>query len=200
MFVAFLLVPKEKEKNRRSTQAVYTEVTHTYIMCRNVGIDCSVLMGGNVATEIAKKELSEAVIGATSRETGLLFRKLFQTPYFNVDIVQDVVRGRHLCACVCVVMCVCGYVCVCVCVCVWLCECCIVSGFYPDPVLQRGHCTGRGAWKVCVRVFLWVLRRGAWKACVCVCLRLRVFLRACVRACVRVCVRVCVCVRGCCMF
>ena len=92
--------------------------THTYIMCRNVGIDCSVLMGGNVATEIAKKELSEAVIGATSRETGLLFRKLFQTPYFNVDIVQDVVRGRHLCACVCVVMCVCGYVCVCVCVCV----------------------------------------------------------------------------------
>ena len=45
MFVAFLLVPKEKEKNRRSTQAVYTEVTHTYIMCRNVGIDCSVLKG-----------------------------------------------------------------------------------------------------------------------------------------------------------
>jgi len=48
-------------------------------------------MGGNVATEIAKQELSEAVVGATSRETGLLFRKLFQTPYFNVDIVQDVV-------------------------------------------------------------------------------------------------------------
>ena len=59
--------------------------------CRNLGIDCSVLMGGNVATEIAKQELSEAVVGATSRETGLLFRKLFQTPYFNVDIVQDVV-------------------------------------------------------------------------------------------------------------
>ena len=63
-------------------------------MCsyRSVGIDCSVLMGGNVASEIGRKELSEAVVGATSRETGLLFRKLFETPYFNVDIVQDVVR------------------------------------------------------------------------------------------------------------
>lgn len=50
-------------------------------------------MGGNVAYEIAKKELSEAVVGATSRETGALFRKLFQTPYFNVDVVQDVVGG-----------------------------------------------------------------------------------------------------------
>jgi len=62
------------------------------VFSRNVGIDCSVLMGGNVASEIGKKELSEAVVGATSRETGLLFRKLFETPYFNVDIVQDVVR------------------------------------------------------------------------------------------------------------
>lgn len=64
--------------------------------CRNLGIDCSVLMGGNVAYEIAKKELSEAVVGTASRETGALFRKLFQTPYFNVDIVQDVVGGPFL--------------------------------------------------------------------------------------------------------
>uniref|UniRef100_A0A515EIS9 Glycerol-3-phosphate dehydrogenase [NAD(+)] n=1 Tax=Dunaliella salina TaxID=3046 RepID=A0A515EIS9_DUNSA len=63
---------------------------------KNLGIDCSVLMGGNVASEIAKRELSEAVVGANSRETGQLFRKLFQTPYFNVDIVQDV-AGAEMC-------------------------------------------------------------------------------------------------------
>jgi len=31
--------------------------------CRNLGLDCSVLMGGNVAVDVGKHQLSEAVVG-----------------------------------------------------------------------------------------------------------------------------------------
>ena len=53
-----------------------------------------------------------------------LFQDFIQTLFFNVDIVQDVVRGRHVfvyvcvCVCFCVRACVRACVCACVCVCV----------------------------------------------------------------------------------
>mmetsp|Transcript_21179 Transcript_21179/g.55176 ORF Transcript_21179/g.55176 Transcript_21179/m.55176 type:complete len:618 (+) Transcript_21179:94-1947(+) len=63
---------------------------------KNLNLDCSVLIGGNVASDLGNKELSEAVIASSSREMGAVFRKLFQTSYFYVDILQDV-AGAEMC-------------------------------------------------------------------------------------------------------
>ncbi|KAF5828644.1 cytosolic glycerol-3-phosphate dehydrogenase [Dunaliella salina] len=63
---------------------------------KNLNLDCSVLIGGNVASDLGNKELSEAVIASSSREMGAIFRKLFQTSYFYVDILQDV-AGAEMC-------------------------------------------------------------------------------------------------------
>ena len=35
--------------------------------CRNLKLDCSVLIGGNVASDLGNKELSEAVIGGYTK-------------------------------------------------------------------------------------------------------------------------------------
>lgn len=63
---------------------------------RQLGIDCSVLMGANIAGDIGKQELSEAVIGYNNLENALLFQKLFQTTYFTVNLVPDAV-GAEMC-------------------------------------------------------------------------------------------------------
>lgn len=54
-------------------------------------IDCSVLMGANVADGIGSEQLSEATIGYTSVENGKLLQKLFQRPYFLINTIPDVV-------------------------------------------------------------------------------------------------------------
>eukprot|EP00884_Botryococcus_braunii_P018008 jgi/Botrbrau1/4891/Bobra.118_1s0005.1 len=55
-----------------------------------LGIDCSVLMGANIAKDIAAEELSEATIGYSVLANGELFKRLFQRPYFYVQLVPDV--------------------------------------------------------------------------------------------------------------
>jgi len=57
---------------------------------RKLGIDCSVLMGANIAGEIGAGELSEATIGYRVPENAKVFKTLFQTPAFIVAEVQDV--------------------------------------------------------------------------------------------------------------
>lgn len=42
----------------------------------------SVLMGANIAGDIGKEQLSEAVIAYNKLEHGKRLQKLFQTPYF----------------------------------------------------------------------------------------------------------------------
>jgi glycerol-3-phosphate dehydrogenase (NAD+) len=63
-----------------------------------LNIDCSVLMGANIASDIAKEEFSEATVGfpTGSRVSGLLWQKLFDRPYFQVTSVPDV-AGCELC-------------------------------------------------------------------------------------------------------
>ncbi|PNG99072.1 Glycerol-3-phosphate dehydrogenase [NAD(+)], partial [Tetrabaena socialis] len=56
---------------------------------RNLGIDCAVLMGANIATDIAHEELSEAVIGFDNHDEAMLFKKLFQRPYFRISLLPD---------------------------------------------------------------------------------------------------------------
>ena len=56
----------------------------------------SVLMGANVANEVAKGDFAEATIGCTDDEAGLKWCKLFNTPDFSVSAVPDV-AGAELC-------------------------------------------------------------------------------------------------------
>merc|ERR1719359_771590 len=55
-----------------------------------MGHDVSVIMGANVADEVARGDFCEATVGATSAETGELFHKLFDMKTFSVNTVDEV--------------------------------------------------------------------------------------------------------------
>lgn len=61
-------------------------------------VNCSALMGANIANEIALERFSEATIGYSTghEDSGRLWQKLFHTNYFHVTAVPDVV-GCELC-------------------------------------------------------------------------------------------------------
>jgi glycerol-3-phosphate dehydrogenase (NAD+) len=59
-------------------------------------VNMSVLMGANVANEVAKGDFAEATIGCPSEEEGLKWCKVFNTPDFAVTAVPDV-AGAELC-------------------------------------------------------------------------------------------------------
>ncbi len=60
------------------------------------GIDVSVLMGANLANEVAQEQFSEATIGCYNIENGEIFRKLFHCDYFRIRVISDV-HGVELC-------------------------------------------------------------------------------------------------------
>jgi glycerol-3-phosphate dehydrogenase (NAD+) len=63
----------------------------------NGKIDVAVLMGANIADEIAKKQFSEATIGCLDETNGLLWKRLFHNPsYFCIHLINQV-RGVELC-------------------------------------------------------------------------------------------------------
>ena len=62
----------------------------------NPQIDMSVLMGANVANEVAKGDFAEATIGCTDMEIGKKWCALFNTKDFKLDAVEDV-AGAELC-------------------------------------------------------------------------------------------------------
>lgn len=51
--------------------------------------DCSVLMGANIANEVAKEEFSEATIGCNDPAMCDVYQSLFNTSYFRTNPVQD---------------------------------------------------------------------------------------------------------------
>jgi glycerol-3-phosphate dehydrogenase (NAD+) len=57
---------------------------------RMMKIECSVLMGANIASEVKPGSLCEATIGAHFPEQGVFFKELFDTPFFNVNVINDV--------------------------------------------------------------------------------------------------------------
>ena len=59
-------------------------------------IDVSVLMGANIAIEVAQEKFCESTIGYTVKDNADVFQKVFNTPYFRVNTVQDV-AGVELC-------------------------------------------------------------------------------------------------------
>jgi len=60
------------------------------------GMACSVLMGANVANEVAKDEFCEATIGCHKEEDKAAWKKVFHTPVFQINTVNDV-PGVELC-------------------------------------------------------------------------------------------------------
>ncbi|BEJ11766.1 hypothetical protein CspHIS471_0202260 [Cutaneotrichosporon sp. HIS471] len=63
-----------------------------------LGIRCSALSGANIASEVAAGRFSETTIGYRKgfQEDGVLWKKLFETPKFKVQLIEDV-SGVSLC-------------------------------------------------------------------------------------------------------
>ncbi|NXU13174.1 GPD1L protein, partial [Pardalotus punctatus] len=59
------------------------------IIREKMGIDISVLMGANIANEVAAEHFCESTIGSKILENGLLFKELLQTPNFRISVVDD---------------------------------------------------------------------------------------------------------------
>lgn len=53
-------------------------------------IDMSVLMGANIAQDVAKQDFCEATIGCSSAEQGAVLKTMFQRPMFRVNVVSDI--------------------------------------------------------------------------------------------------------------
>ncbi|XP_022922214.1 glycerol-3-phosphate dehydrogenase [NAD(+)]-like [Cucurbita moschata] len=68
------------------------------LISQELGINCCVLMGANIANEIAVEKFSEATVGyrENMREIAEKWVQLFSTPYFVVSPVQDV-EGVEMC-------------------------------------------------------------------------------------------------------
>lgn len=52
-------------------------------------IECSVLMGANLAIEVAQNRFCETTIGCRDSESGKILQQLFQNPNFRVRVVTD---------------------------------------------------------------------------------------------------------------
>jgi glycerol-3-phosphate dehydrogenase (NAD+) len=62
---------------------------------RMLNIECSVMMGANLANEIHPGGLCESTIASHSTEDGEVFRQLLETDYFSIRIISDV-EGAEL--------------------------------------------------------------------------------------------------------
>lgn len=61
-----------------------------------LGIDCSVMMGANLANEVAQELFCESTIGTDIQENGTNLKKLIQTNYFKLSVVPNV-QAVELC-------------------------------------------------------------------------------------------------------
>ena len=66
------------------------------IIRKEFSADCSVLMGANVANDMAKDDFCETTIGYTDDANGALFKLAYNDPALQVGIVKDTV-GVELC-------------------------------------------------------------------------------------------------------
>ncbi|KAG0000053.1 glycerol-3-phosphate dehydrogenase [Entomortierella chlamydospora] len=62
----------------------------------SLGIRSCVLSGANIATEVAEGRFCETTIGYRNRTDGELFKEIFHTRNFRVNIIEDVI-GVELC-------------------------------------------------------------------------------------------------------
>ncbi|KAI9500737.1 glycerol-3-phosphate dehydrogenase [Coemansia sp. RSA 1358] len=70
--------------------------TMTQIIHRTLAIPVSSLSGANIANEIAEEKYCETTIGCSDPDEAIVWRSLFNTPYFQVNCVNDVI-GVEFC-------------------------------------------------------------------------------------------------------
>ncbi|PAA66267.1 hypothetical protein BOX15_Mlig024885g1 [Macrostomum lignano] len=61
----------------------------TDLIRSNLGMECAVLMGANLAPEIAKEVYCEATLGCRDPIRAAELKRLFQTPYFRISIIEN---------------------------------------------------------------------------------------------------------------
>lgn len=62
----------------------------SHVITKHLKIPCSVLMGANLAGEVAEEKFCETTIGCRDMKIAQIFRDLFSTPNFRVVVVGDV--------------------------------------------------------------------------------------------------------------
>lgn len=59
------------------------------VIRKELDMNCAVLMGANIAPEVARENYCEATIGCKDKSMGRLLKEVFQTPYFRIVCVED---------------------------------------------------------------------------------------------------------------
>lgn len=54
-----------------------------------LSIECAVVMGANIANEVANENFCEATIGSKNKANGLLLKEALQTPYFRIVVTES---------------------------------------------------------------------------------------------------------------
>ncbi|XP_075466037.1 glycerol-3-phosphate dehydrogenase [NAD(+)], cytoplasmic-like [Ascaphus truei] len=61
----------------------------SHIIQEKLDMEVSVLMGANIASEVAEEKFCETTIGCKNPRHGQIFKELMQTPNFRVTVVED---------------------------------------------------------------------------------------------------------------